>query len=1264
MTHAFRPLATLLALLSLSLPLAGCPKATGGLGLSPLEDAVRRLGEGQATPHDQALAGFAAYVLESKPEVAAPRFAAAAKAGDPWGLWGQAELARRGLDTRERVKATVRVCEVAPRHPLCSVAARSALLSVGESPGVDAFLEKSALALLAAGVPGDAAFYLRHTAALCRRNRGDLAGAQALWAEAGAVGAASLLGPYSRHHYLEWDTAFPPEKGEAAPGAGPHGPVVPRDARAPDGRLFLSSETSSADVYYWASDFQVLEEGRYQLHALGRGTFRVLIDGALAADHRDFEAFLPEERTVDVVLAPGRHRLVAKVARGNERDDSISLGLARADGKPSRVLFASASGAFAPRAPAFEPAQSAWSDAGSLAAALEEDGGSALASFVAARSAAERDEEGSLSLAEALVARRASAPLLVVRAEATLANHSLPQRVGRGRANRDLEEALKLDPGEASVLQRLSVHARGENRFDEAADYLERARPVAAAGSWRVLLSDMRLAQARGADALAEQIARSAEALEPRLCDALELRYELARRLDSVALADQLVEELSACPGQDARKADHLRMRGDLAGARALFARLADAYPLDAATKQGEAALAMAQEKPLEAAAIYDRLIQAWPRHPLFHKKRAEALDRAGDFPGGRAEREAALALDGSDLKLRRALAIEDGREPLDDLKVDALPLLARYEERHGKERPTTSGVYVLDASAIEAHLDGSFTERTHVLAKVLDQEGVSSLAEVHLPAGAEVLTLRTLKADGRVLEPEDIGGKEGMSLPGVEVGDCVEWEYLASTPSRGAAVPGFVAPKFYFRIADGQLFHSTYSVRAPPALGMAVDAHNLDGPVPQPRQEKGFDAVTVTREEMPTFVREPAAPTADEVLPFVQMGAGAGTLDQMATLGDFLVELSKPNAEVARFAQQAAAGKAGMEAVRAVYEKVMQLIKGPEASLSTRPGLTLAQERGSRLMLLKGALAALKIPTKVVLVRPFQVDPAPYLFGGAELFGYAALKVSLPDAGGEALVAPAVRFMPFARIAPQAEGQDAWILPALGEKPQPFKTGGRREADGKKVVLQLALAADGTLTGKGEETFRGIEAAFLKMQLEKLNEEQRRQALEASIARTFDNGTLTELAIEESEVSGAPVVLRFSFAAPGFAREEGDKLVLRGIYPSNFARRFLHQFERKTTLMMANPERLELSVTLALPPGAALDGPPQSAKIETPFGRFERTERSEPGRFLVEETSTLSLARVTPEQYRTFGEFLIAADRSEQREVVLVKAPAAVAKR
>ncbi|MBI5543296.1 MAG: hypothetical protein HY901_05370 [Deltaproteobacteria bacterium] len=916
-----RPVFLLLA--AVVLALAACPRPRG-LGLAPLEEALAS--SGSKGPRDQALAGFALWLLRGRPQEAAPLFASAAQAGDVWGLWGQSELARRSLDTRERVGAALRICELAPRHPLCAVAARLALASTGESPALDLAIEASALRALSAGALGDAAYYLRLAAASVRQNRGDRPGARALWADAGQVSAASLLGPYSRYHFLQWDETFPPEKGEASPGAGPYGPIVAREARAHEGRLLLGSEPTTADIYDWAADVQVAEEARYQLRAISRGSFRVLIDGELALDQREFEAWVPEERVVEVRLAPGKHRLVARTARGTEREDALWLGLARADGQPARLTFAAAHGALPPQAqpPALSPPAGSWPDAATLAIALEQEVGSALAAYVASRSATERDEEGALALADVLVQQQpTSAAFLVLRAEALMSNQSLPTRIARGRAHRDLEEALKTDPGEASALQRLSIHARGENRLDEAAELLERARQVAAPGSWRIVLSDMRLAQARGADALADELAQRALAQEPGLCDALDLRYDLARRLDAVALADLLVKDLGRCPGHDARQAEHLRARGDLAAARERFEALAEAHPLDSNHLQTAAQVALAQDKPLESAALWEKLQRSWPRHPLFHKRRAEALERAGDLAGARAEREAALALDGSDLKLRRMLAIEDGKEVLEDLKTDGAPLLARWVKEHGSERPTTSGAYILDASAIEAHPDGSFTERTHLLAKVLDQAGVSSLAEVHLPVGAEVLLLRTIKADGRILEPEQIGGKDGMSLPGVEVGDYVEYEYLASTSSRGAAMPGFAAPKFYFSIADGQLFHSTYTVRAPAGAGLAVDAHNLEAP--PVHRDGSWDVVSLTRQEIPAFVREPGSPASEEVLPFVQVGAGAGLDESVASLGDFLLDRAKPNAEVTRFAQQAVGEKTGLEAVRALNAKVMQ---------------------------------------------------------------------------------------------------------------------------------------------------------------------------------------------------------------------------------------------------------------------------------------------------------------------------------------------------
>jgi tetratricopeptide (TPR) repeat protein len=1236
----------------LSLALIACAGAAGPRA-SPLEAAAQAVHAGRASPRERALAGFSAYLLHSRPDEAAALFAPAAREPeDLYATYGRCELARRSLDTREHILSALKLCELGPRHPLCAVGARIAISGTGESPQLDAAVEARAIEALAAGADGESALLLRVATALARRNRGDDPGARALLADAGLVSSAALLGPYSRFHALEWDKPFPPESGVVRQGdLGPMGPIAPRPAIAYDGHYALYAEPTTADVYYLASDVDVQEKGAYLLRVAGKGTFKAFIDGAAAFERRDFDAYLPGEAAAEVLLTPGRHRLLIKFARGAERGD-IAVGLPRVDGRPARLSFAPAQGAFSGKPPSLSAPRSAFSTAAALEAALRSEAGQTLAAFIAVRDALERDDQGAKALAAQAAQQHPSAPLLVLKAEAESFDRSLPPRIGKGRAKNLFEEALRLDPREASVLQRLSVYARSESRFDEAEELLDRASAAASPASWRPLLSRMRLAQVRGVDALADDRARAALAMEPGLCDALEVRYDLARRVDAVASSDALVRMLESCPAGGRRLADHLKLRGDLQGALAKLARLSGESPLEPQLTAAQGALSMALGRPGEAAALYEALERAWPVNASFHKSRAEALERAGDAEGARAEREAALALDGSDLHLRRSLAFARGTEVLEDAKQDGEKALAEYEAKKPPE--TAPGVYVLDAAAVEVYPDGSYTERTHVVAKVLDQRGVSMLAEVHLPAGAEILSLRTLKKDGRVLEPEPIGGKDAVSLPGVEVGDVVEYEFLSSTGARGAATPGFAAPRFYFQIADGQLFRSVYEVRAPKALGMEVDAHRVPGVGARSGVADlgAMERVRIEVGDVPTFVREPSGPPLEEVLPFVQVGAGAGVEETMASFGDFLLEKSRPTAEIAAFARAAAGELTGAAAAAAVYAKVMQEIKGAEGPMTNRASATLAQGRGSRLMLLKAALKAIGIESRLALVRLFTADPSPYRFAPAELYGYAALQVLLPS--GPVLVAPALRFAPFGRISPQAEGMSAALLPEVGEWTKLITAPGNGAAEGKEVSLHLRLSADGALSGQGEERYRGLEAAYLKAGIERLSQDQRRQAIEAAIARTFDSAVLSDFAIDEKDEPGAPLAVRYQFNSPAFARSEGGRLVAsNGLYPANLAQRFLSLFERKTPLLVSGPERLALAADIELPEGMSLAGAPLSIRMESPFGRYERTEQRLPRRLVIREQLDMKMARISPAEYPAFGDFVAGVDKAQAREWV-----------
>ena len=114
-------------------------------------------------------------------------------------------------------------------------------------------------------------------------------------------------------------------------------------------------------------------------------------------------------------------------------------------------------------------------------------------------------------------------------------------------------------------------------------------------------------------------------------------------------------------------------------------------------------------------------------------------------------------------------------------------------------------------------------------LTRVLDKKGVAKFGEAQIPADAQVLHLRTLKADGRALEPESIPEKEGISLPGLEPGDAVEVDYLRGLGPRGPDLPGYTLGSFFFRDDETAMVESTYEVRAPAPI--EVDAHRSPAP-------------------------------------------------------------------------------------------------------------------------------------------------------------------------------------------------------------------------------------------------------------------------------------------------------------------------------------------------------------------------------------------------------------------------------------------------
>jgi tetratricopeptide (TPR) repeat protein len=1250
----------LLALLALVLGLTACPRRPPS-ATDVLEDAAARAQKGSGEARTLALAGFHTWLVQGDAAAAQARFdaAIAKEPGEPYALMGQHLLARRMAAPDRALTAALELAVRAPSHPLSVPAARYILDQVGTSPEVDERILQGTRKALEAGATGEAAHLLRGCQMAIHIVRGDLEARAAAVKEVGSATVATLVGPFSPYHVLAFDEPTPPEQDGSlvGPFTGPYGPLAPRTLVAPDGRHRLDGEPAESDVYLLAFDAEVPADGLYLARTVSSSSFKVLMDGALLLERRAFARPEPTVTGRALRLSAGKHRFVVKLTKENALG-TLSFSLPRADGRPSDVRFTAATGP-APSWNASEPAAVDsplfYPGAAQLAAALEEEAGGLLATYLAARDGVGRDHDGTRRLLAQVDEAITTPALLLLRAEVAAQDRTVPTKVARGRATRDLEATLAKDPRDVSALLMRAELSLNDGQPAAAQEALKSAQELAGPSSHPVHLLRARAAIALQVDAQAEEALDAALRAQPRLCEALALRYTLARRRDAVALTDQLITELNGCYGSRTRAAEHARQRGDMAAAAKLYAEVLERDPGDVSTGATLANLYVSLRRYEEAEATLRELMRLWPRAAFLYKRLADVKEYAGAQAEALALREQALSLDGSDLSLRRAVErAKTGKELLQDYAIDGKAALAAYQASRGEEG--SSAAYVLDAAAVQVFPNGTVVNRIHTIQKALEQGGIEDIAEVNLPTGAQVLALRTIKADGTVLEPENIEGKDNISLPGVNVGDYVEVEYLLSEPGRGPAQPGFHASAFYFQVANMPNNQATYTVVAPKGTGLRVDAHNMKAPPPVTRGD--VEIFTHEARRVPPFLPEPESPwSTNEFLPFVIVGAGTTGHERLVSVyADTYLDRTRAGTEVEAFARKAAGELTGLEAVKALHTAVMKRLPGRELGMSHSASATLAQDRGSRLMLLKASLEVLGIPARLAVVHSFTVDQTPYLFPNESLLTYSCLRVEVP--GEEPVwLDTSVRFGPFGELPEAARGErDAYLLPEPGRPLMMVKTPPLVEKSEKQVQLWLEVTPDGKLQGRGEEVYSGFKGAQLAESFEVLSAESRKQALQGAVTRYFGGAELTSVKLEHAEEVGAPFILRYEFNVPRFARVEGNQRMVMGpvTFPSMLGRQYVQLSSRDTPLFLDESVASNTQVIVTLPEGLRLQDAQAALKVNSRFGRYVRSEKQEGRVLTIIEGLRLPRARIAPKDYDAFAQWAGDVDLIQTRDLVL----------
>jgi tetratricopeptide (TPR) repeat protein len=386
---------------------------------------------------------------------------------------------------------------------------------------------------------------------------------------------------------------------------------------------------------------------------------------------------------------------------------------------------------------------------------------------------------------------------------------SRPANIARDAARSALRAALAADPELARAWNDLAALALEDERPRDAIE-AGRAAARAAPRWWSPRLLLARAFTARGLDFDANravegaaQDAKSGDVPCP-VVEALRRRAQDRRALDEET---RLESALVSCGGNVEARVERLRARGDLAGGRAVLQAALRLDPERDDLAGDRAMLLSAEGKHDEALAELRRLVARDPNDPQRRLHLADALAAAGQATAARETISAALAARPDAPEVQRAARALGVALPLDGFRVDGRAVIRAFEA--AAVRYTAPAVMVLDRAVMRVFTGGTVMTLTHQIVRVDSKDAVDKWAEIAVPPGAEILTLRTHKRDGSTREPEEIAGKETISAADVALGDYIEWEYLETRPPSAAFGPGFLVDRFFFQSFDAPMARS-----------------------------------------------------------------------------------------------------------------------------------------------------------------------------------------------------------------------------------------------------------------------------------------------------------------------------------------------------------------------------------------------------------------------------------------------------------------------
>ena len=867
------------------------------------------------------------------------------------------------------------------------------------------------------------------------REEGLDAGAGPLARELGLVKTFLFTGRFGRAGRALHDRAFPPETdiraatpSIAAEYPTPDGPATWRLLSAARGIGpvdFSPYLRRRAGVVYGVAQVKVEASTPAAIVLASTSSLKVWLNGQEVADLDRGRHWLPELTRIGVTLAPGWNRIGVKL--GSRSRPQVFLRVTDPEGFPIRGMEV-ADEAVLHRLPLpveeVGEVEAASGAEGIYRAAIESDPGSPGAhlglGWLLWKAGVHPEAEERLRQAVKLSPDSPHGRSIF--AEFLLQANHLPATVRKNLAQEQYKKAIEIDP--AFVPARMGL-ARILSRDGKAEEAIASLRALlethGGAHSARYLLHQITLQE--GWLAEAEAAAEEIEAARPLWGPTWEFRARQYERKGNRAAAAEIrrkvYERDRTRIGAALSVATFEEATGHYEEAIEIYRELVDRRPDDTSLLWS---LANAQV----GARLYDAAVgtcrgilevQPWNGRAL--EKAGHIFRRKGDLEGALSRYRRGLEIDPGLHRLRGLIHHLQGERDAFEIPYDSsVPSL--LEAAPGPEAyPKSKVLGVLDLTVLRIYPDGSATEVGHTATKVLTDEGKEQV-KTHYPRG-EILEIRTITPDGRILEPIRTSGGGAFHLPGLEPGAVVEakWRRDLRRP-----FDRFGWGPFYFQDPrfEEPFLLSQFVLIVPKEFPLETLEKHL--PFEPKVMESGEERVLIYEaREQRRVEPEIWMPDGDEFLPFLQLYEAGDWADVNDDYRDRFIGRTRPTRALEDAAAVAVEGiQEDLPRARALYDFVNRSIQrdGPASDAHQ----VLLEKAGDRMILYVGLLEALAIPFDHAFARPprsFAAEPDWEVINSSHF--HAPLLRLRPRGSAPVWLSLESRFYPFGFIPIYLEG-------------------------------------------------------------------------------------------------------------------------------------------------------------------------------------------------------------------------------------------------